>query len=88
MIVIKWFADLPDLILLIHKIDKLWDNLDPMQFVDSKFYIEKLMKMSKELKEKKDKSTEKTQKIFCNSEILMLVIFFFFVCNFLFDFLN
>ena len=84
-----WVADLPDLTLLINKIDELCDDFIPTQFVDSELYIEKLMKMSKELKKKKeDKSTEKTQRIFCNSETITLVIFFFFVCNFLFDLLN
>ena len=48
----KWVADLPDLTLLSNKIDELCDDFDPMQFVDSKLYIEKLMKMSKELKKK------------------------------------
>ena len=49
----KWVADLPDLTLLINKIDKLCDDFDPTQFFDNKLYIEKLMKMSKELKKKK-----------------------------------
>ena len=49
----KWVADLPDLTLLINKIDELCDDFDPMQFVDSELYIEKLMKMSKELKKKR-----------------------------------
>ena len=83
----KQVPDLPDLTLSINKIDELCDDFDPMQFVDSKLYIEKLVKMSKELK-KKDKSTEKIQKNFCNSETITLVIFFIFVCNLLFDFLN
>ena len=73
----KWVADLPDLTLLINKIDELCDDFDPTQFVDSELYIEKLMKMSKELK-KKDKSTEKTQINFCNSKTIALVIFSFF----------
>ena len=49
----KWFANLPDLTLLINKIDGLCDDFDPTQFVDSKLYIEKLMKMSKDLKKKR-----------------------------------
>ena len=49
----KWVADLPDLTLLINKIDELCDDFIPTQFVDSELYIEKLMKMSKELKKKK-----------------------------------
>ena len=49
----KWVADLPDLTLLINKIDELCDDFDPTQFVDSELYIEKLMKMSKELKKKR-----------------------------------
>ena len=49
----KWVADLPDLTLLIYKIDELCDDFIPTQFVDSELYIEKLMKMSKELKKKK-----------------------------------
>ena len=86
----KWVADLPDLTLLINKIDKLCDDFDPTQFFDNKLYIEKLMKMSKDLKKKKDKSTEKTQKIFCSSKTITLVCFFVFVyfCKFLFDLLN
>ena len=31
----KWVADLPDLTLLINKIDELCDDFDPTQFVDS-----------------------------------------------------
>ena len=86
----KWVADLPDLTLLINKIDKLCDDFDPTQFFDNKLYIEKLMKMSKDLKKKKDKSTEKTQKFFCSSKTITLVCFFVFVyfCKFLFDLLN
>ena len=72
----KWVADLPDLTLLINKIDERCDDFDPMQFVNSELCIEKLMKMSKELKKKKDKLTEKTQKNVCNSDTIMLVIFF------------
>ena len=49
----KWVADLPDLTLLINKIDELCVDFDPTQFVDSELYIEKLMKMSKELKKKR-----------------------------------
>ena len=49
----KWAADLPDLTLLINKIDELCDDFDPTQFVDSELYIEKLIKMSKELKKKR-----------------------------------
>ena len=49
----KLVADLPDLTLLINKIDELCDDFNPMQFVDSELYIEKLMKMSKESKKKK-----------------------------------
>ena len=79
---------MPDLTLLIDKIDELCDDFDPTQFVHTKLYIEKLMKIFKELKKKKDNSTEKTQKISCNSETITLVIFFFFVCNFLLDILN
>ena len=46
---------MPDLTLLINKIDGLCDDFDPTQFVDSKLYIEKLMKMSKDLKKKRQK---------------------------------
>ena len=49
----KWVADLPDLTLLINKTDERCDDFDPMQFVNSKLCIEKLMRMSKELKKKK-----------------------------------
>ena len=49
----KGVANLPDLTLLINKIDGLCDDFDPTQFVDSKLYIEKLMKMSKDLKKKR-----------------------------------
>ena len=37
----------------INKIDELFDDFDPTQFVDSELYIEKLMKISKESKKKK-----------------------------------
>ena len=69
---------MPDLTLLINKIDELCDDFDPTQLLDSELYIEKLMKMSKELERKKNNSTEETQKCFCNSKNITLVIFFLF----------
>ena len=59
-----WVADLPDLTLLINKIDELCDDFIPTQFVDSELYIEKLMKMSKELKKKKKINRQKRHKEF------------------------
>ena len=84
----QWVADLPNLTLLINKINEFCDEFDPTQFVDSNLNIEKLMKMSKEFKKKNNKLTENTQKFFWNSVTIMLVNFFFFACNFLFDLLN
>ena len=49
----KWVADLPDLTLLINKIDQLCGDFNSVQFVDIELYIEKLMKISKELKKKR-----------------------------------
>ena len=61
---------MPDLILLIDKIDELCDDFDPMQFVDSKLYIEKLMKMSKELKKKKINRQKRHKNFFATAKLL------------------
>ena len=86
----KWVADLPDLTLLINKIDKLCDDFDPTQFFDNKLYIEKLMKMSKELKKKKINRQKGYKNFFAEAKLLRWCVFFVFVyfCKFLFDLLN
>ena len=66
----KQVPDLPDLTLSINKIDELCDDFDPTQFVDSKLYIEKLVKMSKELKKKKINQQKRFKKIFATAKPL------------------
>ena len=61
---------MPDLTLLIDKIDELCDDFDPMQFVDSKLYIEKLMKMFKKLKKKKINQQKRHKNFFATAKLL------------------
>ena len=84
----KWVADLPDLTLLINKIDELCDDFDPTQFVDSELYIEKLMKMSKELRKKKKINRKDTNKFLQQQNHCVGDFFLFFCFYFLFDLLK